>query len=180
MGLFGLALVFWPELSSFELSSVRVLGMTLAFIGTISASLGNVVSARNQLHKLPVVQTNAYGMLYGAILMFILALFRGAKLEFDPSTGYVVSLLYLAVFGSVIAFGSYLTLLGRIGLDRAAYVTILFPIFALFLSTLFEDLTWGIPQLAGVVFVLLGNGVVLTKIRKVKLPGRFERRSAIN
>jgi drug/metabolite transporter (DMT)-like permease len=180
MGLFGLALVFWPEISSFDLSSERVLGMTLAFIATISASLGNVVSARNQLHKLPVVQTNAYGMLYGAIIMFLLALLRGAKLEFDPSIGYVVSLLYLAVFGSVIAFGSYLTLLGRIGLDRAAYVTILFPIVALFLSTLFEDLTWGIPQLVGVVFVLLGNGVVLTKVRKVKLPGRFERRSAIN
>lgn len=116
-GLAGLAFVFWPELSSFSLSSLQLLGLIMAFIATISASLGNVVSARNQRHELPVLQTNAYGMLYGALFMLILAFFRGAQLEFDTSPGYIVSLIYLAVFGSVIAFGSYLTLLGRIGLD---------------------------------------------------------------
>jgi drug/metabolite transporter (DMT)-like permease len=63
----------------------------------------------------------------------------------------------------VIAFGSYLTLLGRIGLDRAAYVTVLFPVIALVLSTFFEDLRWGIFQLLGVLLILLGNAVVVTK-----------------
>jgi drug/metabolite transporter (DMT)-like permease len=169
LGLAGLAFVFWPELSSFSLSSQKILGMVLAFIATISASLGNVVSARNQRHDLPVVQTNAYGMLYGALFMLILAFFRGAQLEFDTSPGYILSLLYLAVFGSVIAFGSYLTLLGRIGLDRSAYVTVLFPVIALILSTFFEDLQWGMPQLLGVVLILIGNAVVLTKRGKISL-----------
>jgi drug/metabolite transporter (DMT)-like permease len=162
-GLAGLALVFWPELSSFSLSSQKIVGMLLAFIATISASIGNVISARNQRHDLPVVQTNAYGMLYGAAFMLILALFRGAQLQFDSSPGYILSLFYLAIFGSVIAFGSYLTLLGRIGLDRAAYVTVLFPVIALLLSTFFEDLQWGIPQLVGVGLILVGNAVVVTK-----------------
>jgi drug/metabolite transporter (DMT)-like permease len=162
-GLAGLALVFWPEISSFSLSSQEILGMILALIATISASLGNVVSARNQRHELPIVQTNAYGMLYGALFMLILAFFSGTQLGFDPSVGYVVSLFYLAIFGSVIAFGSYLTLLGRIGLDRAAYVTVLFPIIALLLSTFFEDLQWGMLQLVGVALILLGNAVVVTK-----------------
>jgi drug/metabolite transporter (DMT)-like permease len=162
VGLFGLALVFWPELSSFDLSSKRVLGLVMAFIGAISASLGNITSARNQRQGLPIVQTNAFGMAYGAAFMLVLALFRGAELKFDPSTGYVVSLLYLALFGSVIAFGSYLTLLGRIGPDRAAYVTVLFPIIALILSTIYEDMTWSMPQLTGVALVILGNAIVLT------------------
>lgn len=177
VGLFGLALVFWPELYSFSLSSQKVFGMVLAFIGTISASLGNVISARNQRNELPVVQTNAFGMLYGAVIMFLFAMIRGAPLEFDSSMGYVISLFYLAVFGSVIAFGSYLTLLGRIGLDRAAYVTVLFPIIALLLSTLFEDLQWGIPQLFGVALVLFGNAMVLNKSFQVKLPGKVKRES---
>jgi drug/metabolite transporter (DMT)-like permease len=176
-GLAGLAFVFWPELSSFSLSSQQVLGIALAFISTISASLGNVVSARNQRNDLPVIQTNAYGMLYGAMFMLLLALVRGAQLEFDTSTSYIISLLYLAVFGSVIAFGSYLTLLGRIGLDRAAYVTVLFPVIALLLSTIFEDLQWGVPQLVGVALVLIGNVVVLAKNGKIKLLKRFERKS---
>ena len=179
-GLAGLALVFWPELSSFSLSSQKIVGMILAFIATISASFGNVISARNQRHDLPVVQTNAYGMLYGAAFMLILAVFRGAQLQFDASAGYILSLFYLAVFGSVIAFGSYLTLLGRIGLDRAAYVTVLFPVIALLLSTFFEDLQWGIPQVVGVILILIGNAVVVTKKWKFGIRKRLERDSLPN
>lgn len=179
-GLAGLAFVFWPELSSFSLSSQKLLGMIFAFVATVSASLGNVVSARNQRNDLPVIQTNAFGMLYGALFMFILALLRGSQLVFDTSPSYLMSLFYLAIFGSVIAFGSYLTLLGRIGIDRAAYVTVLFPIIALILSTFFEDLKWGYPQLFGVALVLLGNVIVVTKNGKIKLLKRFERDSVPN
>ncbi len=180
VGLFGLSLVFWPELTSFDLSSGRALGFVLAIVATVSASLGNVVSARNQHNDLPVIQTNAYGMLYGAIFMFVLAIFRGAPLQIELTTGYLVSLLYLAIFGSVIAFGSYLTLLGRIGLDRAAYVTVLFPIIALLLSTLFEGLTWGYLQLAGVALVLIGNALVLNKHFKINLSAPFRREAPQN
>jgi len=180
VGLLGLSLVFLPELTSFDLSSEIALGIILAVIATVSASLGNVVSARNQRHEFPVVQTNAFGMLYGAAIMFLFAIFRGTQLEFDLSIGYVASLIYLAVFGSVIAFGSYLTLLGRIGLDRAAYVTILFPIIALLLSTFFEDLQWGIPQLFGVGLVLLGNAIVLNKSIRFKLPEEVNQESHLS
>ena len=180
VGLLGLSLVFWPELRSFDLSSGIVLGIGLAVVAAVSASLGNVVSARNQRNELPVIQTNAYGMLYGAIFMFVLAIFRGAQVQIEPTVGYLMSLLYLAIFGSVIAFGSYLTLLGRIGLDRAAYVTVLFPIIALLLSTLFEGLTWGNLQLAGVVLVLVGNALVLNKHFKLNLSAPFRREAPQN
>ena len=180
VGFAGLLLVFWPELSSFDFSSERALGVGLTFLGAVSASLGNIISARNQRHTLPVVQTNAFGMAYGAVFMLALALLRGSQFTFDPSAGYVLSLLYLAVFGSVIAFYTYLTLLGRIGPDRAAYVTVLFPIIALLLSTLFEGMTWSLLQLAGVALVLLGNVAVLVRIRNLRRPKHFEGHSAID
>jgi drug/metabolite transporter (DMT)-like permease len=180
VGLIGLALVFWPELTTFDLSRERALGLVVAFIGALSASLGNVTSARNQRHGLPVVQTNAFGMAYGAAFMLALALFRGARLEFDLSFGYVTSMLYLAMFGSVIAFGSYLSLLGRIGPDRAAYVTVLFPIVALPLSTLFEGMTWDLNQLAGVSLVILGNAIVLIKVRNDRLFKRSKQQAAVH
>jgi drug/metabolite transporter (DMT)-like permease len=180
VGFAGLLLVFWPELSSFDFSSERALGVGLTFLGAISASLGNIISARNQRQDFPVMQTNAFGMAYGAVFMLALALLRGAQLVFDPSVGYVLSLLYLAVFGSVIAFYTYLTLLGRIGPDRAAYVTVLFPIIALLLSTLFEGMTWSLIQLAGVALVLLGNVVVLVRIRSLIRPKHFEGHSVID
>jgi drug/metabolite transporter (DMT)-like permease len=169
VGILGIAIVFYPELSAFDLSSGGGLGLVLSLLGVGSASLGDIVSARNQKHGLPVIQTNAFGMAYGAAFMFVLAGINGAPLTFDPSFSYVTALLFLAMFGSVIAFGAYLTLLGRIGADRAAYVTVLFPVISLSLSTLFEGMTWSPSQLAGVVLVVLGNVIVLTRRRPVRV-----------
>lgn len=172
VGILGLALIFRPELSGLELTESKGLGLILATVGAASASLGNIISARNQRADLPVVQTNAYGMLYGAGFMFLFALLRGAPLEIELSFPYLTSLLYLALFGSVIAFGTYLTLLGRIGADRAAYVTVLFPLIALLLSGLFESLRLGTAQFVGVGLVLLGNFIV------VRLRGSTEAKPA--
>ena len=171
VGIGGLVLIFLPELVGFDLSSGRALGLALAVMSSISASLGNIVSARNQEHELPVIQTNAYGMAYGAVLTSLIAIGRGAELAFDPSFAYVASLLYLALFGSVIAFGSYLTLLGRIGADRAAYIMIIFPVIALLLSAMFEGLAMDAQQLIGVALILAGNAIVLTR-RKRAIAGK--------
>ena len=100
-------------------------------------------------------------MAYGALLMALWAGSRGVSFGFDPGPGYVLSLLYLALFGSVLAFGSYLTLLGRIGPGRAAYAMVLFPVVALLLSTLFEGFRWSTAALAGMVLVLVGNVLTL-------------------
>ena len=166
VGTAGLVLIFWPELSKFKLSGGPALGAALAIASAISASLGNIVSAWNLRRGLPVVQMNAYGMAYGAVFMLGYALLRGVPFRFDPSLPYVASLLYLVVFGSVIAFGSYLTLLSRIGPDRAAYVTVLFPVIALALSTLFEGFSWSLLGALGVPLVLLGNSLALSRQSK--------------
>jgi drug/metabolite transporter (DMT)-like permease len=163
LGIAGLVLVFWTEFSEIGGDRGLLIGIGLALLGGISASLGNITSAHNQRIGLPVIQTNAFGMAYGAGIMFILALIRQTDFTIEPTTAYLASLLYLSLFGSVIAFGTYLTLLGRIGADRAAYVSILFPIVALILSTLFEEMNWNVLQLLGVALILLGNVVVLTR-----------------
>src|SRR3990170_3497085 len=161
VGISGLALIFWPEMQGVDLQGTRLLGLGLALLSALSASLGNIVSARNQRNHLPVIQTNAYGMLYGAGFTALIALVRGTPLGFEVSVGYIGSLVYLALFGSVIAFGAYLTLLGRIGADRAAYVTVLFPVVALLLSALFENLQLDLMQFSGFSLVILGNGLVV-------------------
>jgi drug/metabolite transporter (DMT)-like permease len=156
-------LVFKDDLAVFDFSSEKSLGLILSFLSVIGASLGNIISAYNQRNKLPVVQTNAYGMLYGSLSMLILVFIIGTPISFDVSFKYISSLIYLAVFGSIIAFYSYLTLLGKIGADRAAYVTLVFPIIALLLSTFFEEYTWSLFALLGVVLITAGNFLVLKK-----------------
>lgn len=161
LGLAGICLVFWPELAVIETSAEPLLGIGLALAATYSASIGNIVSSRNQKAGIPVLQGNGIGMLYGGVLMTLLALFGGSEFTWDARPQYLVSLLYLALFGSVIAFGCYLTLVGRLGADRAAYATLLFPIVALQLSHWFEGYQWSASGLLGVALVLVGNAVIV-------------------
>jgi len=166
IGFLGIVLVFKDEILNFNFSSDKSAALFLAFLSVITASLGNITSAYNQRNKLPVVQTNAYGMLYGSLLMILLVFITGTPLSFDVSFQYIGSLIYLAVFGSVIAFWSYLTLLGKIGADRAAYVTLVFPIIALLLSTFFEEYTWSLFALIGVSLITAGNFFMLKKVHE--------------
>jgi drug/metabolite transporter (DMT)-like permease len=166
LGLVGIGVAFWPELHAMNSGSQSFLGITLSLAGTLSASFGNLVSARLQRRSIPVVPANAFGMLYGTVALLAYAVLSGAKFNFDFSTGYVGSLLYLALFGSVVAFGSYLTLVGRIGVDRAAYVTILFPIVALIFSIAFEGYRLHRFAALGIACVLAGNGMILWRGRR--------------
>lgn len=163
IGLIGIAIVFWPEISAFSLSDKTALGVLLAASSTFMASLGNIISARHQKYELPVIQTNAFGMAYGAVIVGIVAITSGKSFNFETTVVYIGSLFYLAVFGTVVAFGCYLKLIGRIGADRAAYATMLFPIVALAISTFYEGYQWSAHNIIGMLLVLAGNGVVINK-----------------
>ena len=163
IGIGGIAAIFWSEVSGVGDHADTWRGLWMCLLATWFASLGNIISARNQRDAMPVIETNAWGMAYGSLIMTIYALFSGVPFNFDPTFAYGASLLYLSVFGSILAFGSYLTLVGRIGADKAAYAAVLFPVIALGLSTVFEDYQWTPHALFGFVLVLLGNYIVLTR-----------------
>lgn len=166
LGIVGIALVFKQELLSFSLSSDNSLALVIAGLGALTASLGNITSVHNQKINLPVIQTNAFGMMYGALFMLIISLIMGKHFSFEISYAYIGSLLYLSIFGSIIAFTCYLTLLGKIGADKAAYVTLIIPVIALILSTIFEEYTWTLYAFIGVALILIGNMLVLIKVKR--------------
>ena len=168
LGVIGISIIFWPELSTFNFGSGAGLGLLLSVGGTISFSLGSIVSARNQAAGLSSFGSIAWGMVYGVALLIIYLNLYGERFDFDPAFPYVGSLLYLAVVGTVIGFVSYFTLLGRIQAERAAYATVLFPVVALSLSTLFEGYQWTVAVFFGVSLTLLGNFFVLMEPRKIR------------
>ena len=122
----------------------------------------------NQKNKLPVLQTNAFGMIYGSLLMLAVSQFNGIPLAFDTSTAYVSSLLYLSLFGSIAAFGCYLTLIGRIGPDRAAYTILIIPVIALGFSAMFESFEIRASTVVGIAFLIGGNVLALVKKQSKK------------
>ena len=161
LGVIGTILLFKNELKSFSLKSEDIIVLLFCFGGLISASLGNIISAYKQKKNIPVMQSNAFGMLYGGFSMFLIVLILGKPVTFDFSVEYTLSLVYLAVFGSVVAFSIYLKLLGEIGPDRSVYNALITPAIAMVISTIFEGYRWNIFAFAGIAFLFAGNFIVL-------------------
>jgi drug/metabolite transporter (DMT)-like permease len=164
LGIAGVAFMFWPEVSTFNLQDESLYGVMLALIAVVLASIGNMAAIVNTNRHLPVVSMNAHGMAWGAAASLAVSALAGKEIGFLFEPGYIVSLIYLSVFGSAVAFGCYLALLRQIGSARAAYTAVLFPIVALILSTLFENYTWTPQAMIGVLFILAGNWLALTRI----------------
>ncbi|MGE8406440.1 MAG: DMT family transporter [Pseudomonas sp.] len=165
LGLGGLGLLFWPELAGHAASRETLLGLGLALCGTLCFSAGNMLSSVQQKAGLRPMTTNAWGMLYGAGMLAAYCLLSGIPFAVDWSSRYIGSLLYLVIPGSVIGFTAYLTLVGRMGPERAAYCTVLFPLVALNVSAAVEGYQWTAPALMGLVLVMAGNVLVFRKPR---------------
>ncbi|MDC0197701.1 EamA family transporter [Candidatus Thioglobus sp.] len=163
VGIAGLSIIFSNEISntdwSFESGVVK--GFLWMILATFFASIGMLLSGQFQARKMPLVQSNAYSMLYGSIILILYISLSDVRFSFDSSFSYVVSLVYLAIVASVIGFGVYLKLVGNIGADKASYVNIFTPTIALLLSTLFENYQWSWIGIIGVLLIIVGNVIVL-------------------
>jgi drug/metabolite transporter (DMT)-like permease len=166
LGLLGMVTLFWPKITSTTLGTETLFGLALCVVGTLFASTGNMLSIKNQQLKLPLLSANAWAMAYGATFMAIMVVVQGKSFAFSFTFSYISSLLYLSIFGSVVAFGCYLTLLNRIGAHQASYANILFPAVAVVISTFVENFSWSLHTVLGLMFILMGNLVVLTKPKK--------------
>lgn len=162
-GLSGTVLIFRNEFNTLTFSDNLIWGVIVAIISVVIASLGNIVSARNSTNNIPVLQANAFGMLYGCISMSILALILDRPFTFDYSTSYIISLIYLAIFGSAVAFAAYLTLIDKIGADKAAYALVIIPVLSIFISSIFENYQITPMVGIGIVFIISGNMLALRK-----------------
>jgi len=163
IGVAGVALVFWPQLAGIAGSAQQYRGIALGLGAAFVASLGNMVATRIHRRGLPVMPINAWSMLYGAVFVAALAFASGQRFVFDASWRYVGSLIYLSLFGSALAFGAYLTLMRRIGADRASYTAVAIPVVALLLSSEFEQLRWQLDTVIGVALCLAGNVLMLRR-----------------
>ena len=163
VGISGIALIFSTEISELSFTDRSVHGGMLVLSGTLIASLGNMAAVSNTKRGLPVIAVNAHAMAFAAVLALLIALGLGKPLDFSPRADYVLSLLYLAILGSAVAFGCYLALLKLIGAARASYSSVLFPVVALLISTAFEGYRWTIPAAIGMPLTFAGNWLILSQ-----------------
>ena len=163
VGLAGIGMVFSSELEGFDLSNAGLVGLGLALAGVLSLALGNITAARNFGAGLPVLETTALSMAYGAVCSLVISLALGGTPSWAFSATFLGAYLWVAVFGTAVAFMCYLVLLDRIGPDRVAYIVVIVPIVALAISSVFEGYEWTAISLVGAAVVLVGSILALGK-----------------
>jgi drug/metabolite transporter (DMT)-like permease len=160
----GVAMIFAPEFAAVKSGGETLLG-ALFTVGAVALSaVGSLLASRNTTHRLPFWPTIGWGMVYSAVLSALVLLANGTAVALpspQAAPSWWLSLAYLAIAGSVIAFACYLKLQERIGPGAASTVGVMTPVLALVVSTLFEGfrpvaLTW-----LGVALAVAGNGLIL-------------------
>ena len=157
MGVAGVTLLFLPELDQASHGGTAGYGVAFALGATVIACGGNLIAIRNHRAGIQTFPAAAWGMAYGAFSAALVSVVHGVPWAFDTSPAYLLSLAYLSVFGSIIAFGAYLTLLKRVGGSPASFVAVATPVIALALSTLFEGYRWTWVAALGAVMAVAGN-----------------------
>lgn len=161
LGVAGIVCVFWPEFGRLSVSRNAALGSILTVLSVFASSAGSMFATRNQKLGYITWSSMAWGMLYGGLTALLIGVAMGQSFSFLFSAGYVLSLVYLSLFGSIVTFGCYLTLIERIGPARTAYIGVMVPIFALVISFFFEKFAWAWLTTVGVALSVIGNIVML-------------------
>ncbi|QDP20566.1 EamA family transporter [Sphingomonas xanthus] len=166
----GVGLLFIHELRSSPVASRHIAtGLGLTLLGLLGASAANVYQAGDRARRYPLLALLAWSMAIGAVLDAALAFIVAGPPVAEARIGYWAGVLYLALFGSVLCFALYFPVVRKIGPGKAAYSSVLVPIIAMALSTLFEAYRWSPLAIAGAVLSLGGMLLALARRRRPML-----------
>jgi drug/metabolite transporter (DMT)-like permease len=162
VGATGVGLVSWSEIAQAKMDIEAQAGVALAVLSVLASALGNVFARRGEQAGAPLTASTAWAMGYGTLLLAIyVTAARGHAWTFERSRPYILSLLYLAVMSSAVAFLLYFGLARRRGYNVASYILAITPLLAMVMSTLFEGKRWNSLTMGGVALVIVGQWLLL-------------------
>jgi drug/metabolite transporter (DMT)-like permease len=103
----------------------------------------------------------AVEMLGGALVLLMMSLFFGERLLETPSDASLVALIYLIIFGSLVAFSAYMYLLGRVRASLATSYAYVNPVVAVVLGVLLAGEQIGLPGIAAMIIILAGVALLM-------------------
>lgn len=162
----GIVLLFLHELQGHGASTTEVAsGIALTLVGMLGASTANVMQARPEIRRFPLLALLAWSMAAGAVIDGIIAFVTAGPPVFDDRPIYWAGLLYLALAASVLTFALYYPVIRKIGPGKTAYSSVIVPIIAMGLSTWLEGYRWTPLSIAGAILALGGMAGALSRGR---------------
>ncbi|MBB3982366.1 drug/metabolite transporter (DMT)-like permease [Sphingobium fontiphilum] len=138
-----------------------LLGVGLSVAGLLSASAANVMQGMDMARRLPMMTVLTWAMLLGSAMdaIYAWATVGGPVMDWRP--GYLLGVAWLGIAGSVVTFPLYFTLIQRIGAGRAAYTSVLIPVIAMLISTMWEGYRWTPLAVGGAALAIIGMAIAL-------------------
>ena len=161
LGVVGVAVLSLGQLSGTGAGAAPSLGVAFALIAMMASALGNWFAWRGQQAGAPVIPATAWAMAYGTAMLALYGVATGVEWRIEASAAYVLSLLYLSILGSVVAFALYFTIARHRGYAQASYISALTPPIAMVVSVLFEDARFGWTAFVGLALVLAGQALLI-------------------
>ena len=162
VAILGVGLLFLQELRGGPLGGAPIAeGIGLTLLGLLSASVANIIQAmdRIRVHSLPAML--AWGMTYGTLANALIAWLAFGPPVFDLRPLYLAGLAYLGIVASAFVFSLYIPLVRTLGPGKAAYTSLVIPVIAMLLSSIFEDYRWSPSAAGGGLLVLAGLSIAL-------------------
>jgi drug/metabolite transporter (DMT)-like permease len=163
VGFLGILLLVWPDLTAEgawgRQFAYGIVALQLAQIGW---SLGTSY-AKRQAQQENAVAASALQMLFGGVLMLIVASFRGewASLSLTPRT--IAAEAYLIVFGSLVGYSAYIYALKHLPVTTVALYAYVNPVIAVLLGALVLDEALDARIAGASMLVLAGIAVVRSR-----------------
>ena len=145
-----------------------LLGIGLTLCGVLGASVANVMQASKTAGRYPMAAMLTIAMAIGALVDGIIAWVLAGPPVFDTRPSYWFGIAYLALAASALAFPLYYRVLRVIGPAKAAYSSVIVPVIAMTLSTVFEGYRWSLLAGAGAALAAAGLVVALTARRPAR------------
>lgn len=169
VGLTGVALIFAPEFAkaSAQVNQDNIVwGALFTVASVLLSSVGSLTASRNRLYRMPFWPSLGWGMLYGALVSALVAVAMGQSFALPSVASWWLSLVYLALAGSVMTFACFLTLQERIGPGPSGSIGVMTPLLALVVSMLLESYQASVFTVIGAALAVLGNVLMLSPTRR--------------
>ncbi|WP_381514924.1 DMT family transporter [Sphingorhabdus buctiana] len=158
----GVALLMVQEYKAAPVGGQEVIvGTALTLIAVLCASVSNVMQVAPSVGRFPTTAILAWSMLWGALFNAAWSFINHGPPIIEMRAGYLGGVLYLGIIGSVVTFPLYFDLIRKIGPGKAAYTSVLIPVVAMLLSTLFEGYAWTALAAGGAILASVGLVVAM-------------------
>ncbi|MGF9979684.1 DMT family transporter [Viridibacillus arvi] len=161
LGLLSVIIILYSDIHT--ISSNFILGIILAFVGTVITSVGDTLSYYNNKKQIEPITANTIGMFSAIILIILITLVSGKDISLPSSSNYWIGLLYLAILASFVAWLFYLYLIKNVGAAESSYMVAMFPAIGGFASVMMGESTLSINLIIGIILAMLGAYIALAK-----------------